>query len=209
MEVVKNHTVKFGNKEINIYCCNGLKYIDIKKVCDNIGINWPGQLKKIKESPKYLRGWKEVGNNKVLCLDKKTFFLWLWGIEPDRVKQNIQKVLVDYQENLDKIIDNFLETLYKKEVEKEFSNKKENLKTLQNKVSVSKEKIELIQQLNSLSPFSNEELFNIRNKILGSVVPGVETKLQPVTQQKNFTSSPHNTPRQQVLSKQESNISYL
>ena len=213
---MESHAIKYGNDEIFIFCYKGLKYIDVKKICDNIGITWPNQLKKIKESPKFLRGWQELtneGNNKVLCLDKKTFFTWLWGIEADRVKQSVQSKVVDYQENLDKVIDKYLDGISKKEVEEEINSRKENLEAIQEKIAVSKKKIELVQQLNSLSPFSNDELFQIRNKILASILPGIKTELQQVSHKTHKENFPQQ--QQQYFNKTlpgsqtESNIGYL
>ncbi len=79
-----------------------LLWVNFRRVCDNLGVNYESQLKKLKD-----KTWATMALNamvaddgktrEIVCIERKSLPMWLATIEPSRVKEAVRKKLEKYQ----------------------------------------------------------------------------------------------------------------
>jgi len=78
-------------------------YLPIRPLCTALGLGWSPQLRKIKadeilaESTRTLRLQTRGGPQVMLCMDLEAIPLWLAGIEPSRVREDLRERLKTYK----------------------------------------------------------------------------------------------------------------
>lgn len=108
---MKTEIVKIENEIIECPVVNEQRYVAIKPVCEMLGIDHPTQTEVLKSHPIFSStiGLIPVvgGDGKLremLCLPLKRFFLWLGGIHPNKVKEEVREGLMKYQELISDIL---------------------------------------------------------------------------------------------------------
>ncbi len=78
-------------------------YLPIKPICTALGVNWGTQFRKIKsddvltESTRTLRLQTRGGPQNLVCMDVEAIPMWLAGIEPSRVREDLRERLISYK----------------------------------------------------------------------------------------------------------------
>jgi hypothetical protein len=78
-------------------------YVAVKKICDDLGIDFSSQLKKIKESSLLSKGLVEIttptngGMQNILYLDSEFLPFYLSGIKEKKCKLEIRPYLLEFQ----------------------------------------------------------------------------------------------------------------
>ena len=99
----KLQTVPFNGNEIISLEKDGVVYVPVKRLCENLGLDWTGQRKKLTEEPRFnYRLISAVGADKKTremgCIPFKKLNGWLFSINPSRVRKDLRKKLEAYQE---------------------------------------------------------------------------------------------------------------
>lgn len=82
-----------------------LVFVPIRPICEYLGLSWTGQLERIKRDPvlsseaKFVRvtRTKSGGNPNLLCLPLEMLPGWLFGVNANRVKPELQPKILRYQ----------------------------------------------------------------------------------------------------------------
>ena len=96
-------TVDFHGQAIIAATIDGKPYVPMKPICDNIGIDWKGQLERIKRHPVMNKGIRMTripstgGEQEMICLPFGMLNGWLFGVDVNRVKAALRDKLMDYQ----------------------------------------------------------------------------------------------------------------
>jgi len=96
-------TVSFCSNEIISFEKNKTIYVPVKRLCENVGLDWTGQRKKLMEDDKFNYGLiSAVGSDKrareMGCIPFKKLNGWLFSINAKRVRKDIREKLEAYQE---------------------------------------------------------------------------------------------------------------
>ena len=109
--LVKVENVKFKNDFVEMVVVAGKDaiaklghrcWVSVKKVCENLGIDFSGQYKKLKsEADSYEAKFIDVKTNggvqKVFCIPLSKLNGWLFTINPNRVKPETKEKLIAYK----------------------------------------------------------------------------------------------------------------
>ena len=106
-------TVQFHGDIIQAVDINGKPHISIRSICDALGINWSGQLQRMKRHDAIgptVCVTHTVGadgkQREIVCLPLDMLNGWLFGITASRVKDPSKRVrLVDYQRECFAVLD--------------------------------------------------------------------------------------------------------
>ena len=96
-------TIQFHNQSLIVLNHENKPYIAMKPVCENIGLNWAAQFKRIQRHHVLGQGVvmmtipSKSGNQEYLCLPISMLNGWLFGIDTNRVKPEIRQKLEQYQ----------------------------------------------------------------------------------------------------------------
>lgn len=98
-------TVDFHGQAIIAATIDGKPFVPMKPICDNIGIDWKGQLERIKRHPVMntcirmtrIQMPGDDQNREVVCLPLGMLNGWLFGVDVNRVKPALRDKLMDYQ----------------------------------------------------------------------------------------------------------------
>lgn len=97
-------TVTFNNQEIPTIFVDGVPYVGMKPIAENIGLDWRAQLKRIQRHEvlnSSVSMIDTVGSHgktrKMLCLPITMLNGWLFGVDVNRVKPAIKDTLIQYQ----------------------------------------------------------------------------------------------------------------
>lgn len=96
-------TVEFHGQNIPTIFHNEKHYVGMKAICENIGLQWEAQYKRIKRHPVLSQGISMMdipskgGIQRMLCLPLEMLNGWLFGVEANRVKAEIKDTLIQYQ----------------------------------------------------------------------------------------------------------------
>lgn len=109
------YTLDFYGDKINVVLKkeNNEIYIVMRKVCENIGLSWATQRRKIQKHHRFQQGiimapiTSSEGERTALFLHKPKFFLWLYSINPDKVAKNIRPKLIRYQDEVELTIEHY------------------------------------------------------------------------------------------------------
>lgn len=103
MSNTKLETIQFHNQQLIVLNHQDKPYIAMKPVCENIGLDWAAQLKRIKRhqvlssSMVMMTTPSKQGLQEYVCLPISMINGWLFGIETSRVKPEIRATLEQYQ----------------------------------------------------------------------------------------------------------------
>jgi len=85
-------------------------YLPIRPICTALGIHWATQRRKIMgdevllESTRTLRLQTRGGPQNLVCMDVEAIPLWLAGIEPSRVREDLRDRLITYKRWVRKVV---------------------------------------------------------------------------------------------------------
>lgn len=98
----------------------GEVYVPIRPICTLLGVDWNGQRRRINRDPVLSAESRTVDvtstegerrvTRKLVCLPLKYLNGWLFGMNPDRVKESVREPLIRYQRECYQVLsDAFLE----------------------------------------------------------------------------------------------------
>jgi hypothetical protein len=97
-------TVPFHGQSLLATLVNDIPHVALKPICENLGVDWEGQRQRISKHPVLsstacmIKAIAEDGKlREMLMLPVKFINGWLFGIDSNRVKPEIQDRLVEYQ----------------------------------------------------------------------------------------------------------------
>jgi hypothetical protein len=85
-------------------------YLPVRPICTALGIHWAAQYRKIKadevllESTRTLRLQTRGGPQNLVCMDVEAIPMWLAGIEPSRVREDLRERLKAYKRWVRKVV---------------------------------------------------------------------------------------------------------
>ena len=106
---IEQKTVLFYNDEITAVLVtehnHKIIYVPIKPICERLGVTWPSQNNRIRRDPVLSKKAKGVfitntpgGKQEMICLPLEYLNGWMFGINANRVKDEIRDKLLIYQE---------------------------------------------------------------------------------------------------------------
>jgi hypothetical protein len=111
LQVVEQKTVLFYEDEITaVRVASGTIYVPIKPLCERLGVAWSPQLRRINRDAVLSKKAKGVtvtvtssgtrggGPQEMICLPLSYLNGWMFGINANRVKEEIRDRLIRYQE---------------------------------------------------------------------------------------------------------------
>ena len=111
-------TVEFNGQQIFAVLVEGKPYVAVKQISDNIGLQWTGQLERIKrhsvmnEGIRVIRTPSNGGDQDATCLPLSMLNGWLFGIKAGSVKDEIRDKVIQYQrECFDVLYQHFMPTV--------------------------------------------------------------------------------------------------
>lgn len=96
-------TIQFYNRTLTTFEQNGIYYVAMKPICENIGLAWNAQYERIKRDEVLSQGMVIIttpsngGEQQTLCLPIQYLNGWLFGIDVKRVKPEIRETLITYK----------------------------------------------------------------------------------------------------------------
>ncbi|CAD5353692.1 phage antirepressor N-terminal domain-containing protein [Salmonella sp. NW514] len=103
LEAVNTSYVPFNGQQIIAVMAAGATYVAMRKIVENIGIDWTGQSVKLRKQKEKF-GCRDIsipskgGVQKMLCIPLKKLNGWLFSINPEKVRADIRDKLIQYQE---------------------------------------------------------------------------------------------------------------
>ena len=102
-------SVDFYGDKVFLVEWNGEPYVPVKPICENLGLDWAGQFRKLKAEK---QRWQvssipqQAGKavQEMLCLPLRKLPAWLMSISPRKVKPELREKLIKYQEECDKVL---------------------------------------------------------------------------------------------------------
>lgn len=99
----KSKIVKFNNQQLSVFIHEDMPYVAMKPICENIGLQWEAQLKRIKRNHVLSKGVSIMdipsngGVQQYICLPLGFLNGWLLGVDANKVKPEIKNTLIKYQ----------------------------------------------------------------------------------------------------------------
>ena len=96
-------SVPFRNETVLAVVADGKFYVPMKPICQNLGLQWEAQHKRIKRHVVMNEGVCDVqipsagGEQEMTCLPLSMLNGWLFGVDVNRVKPALRDKLMDYQ----------------------------------------------------------------------------------------------------------------
>ena len=96
-------TINFNNQQLLTVEKDGIKYVAVKPICENLGLAWAAQFVKIKENQILSEGVSIIeipsdgGIQETICLPIDMINGWLFTINPNKVSEEIRPVVLYYQ----------------------------------------------------------------------------------------------------------------
>lgn len=96
-------TVNFHNQSLITLQKDGIAYVAMKPICENIGLNWDAQRQRINRDEVLAQGTVIItaptkgGLQEMLCLPIHYLNGWLFGVDANRVKAEIKDKLITYK----------------------------------------------------------------------------------------------------------------
>lgn len=96
-------TVNFHNQTLITLQKDGVPYVAMKPICENIGLDWKSQFARINrdevlsEGAFIIQAPTKGGIQKLLCLPIHYLNGWLFGVDVSRVKAEIKQKLITYK----------------------------------------------------------------------------------------------------------------
>lgn len=111
MNQVQN--VSFYGQTIPVFAQNNRYYVAMKPICENIGLDWRAQRKRIIRHDVMAEGVVMMttpssgGEQQTLCLPLDYLNGWLFGVEASRVKPEIRESLLRYQRECFRVLNEY------------------------------------------------------------------------------------------------------
>lgn len=99
----KSKVVKFNNQQVPVFMQEDKPYVLMKPICENIGLDWRSQLKRIKRNHVLSQGVVVMttpstgGEQDYVALPLGYLNGWLLGVDANKVKPEIKDTLIKYQ----------------------------------------------------------------------------------------------------------------
>ncbi len=99
----KPKIVKFNNQQVPVFFHNEKPYVVMKPICENIGLDWRSQLKRIKRNQVLNQGVVMMttpsvkGDQDSVALPLGMLNGWLMGVDANKVRPEIKDTLIKYQ----------------------------------------------------------------------------------------------------------------
>lgn len=99
----KSKVVKFNNQQVPVFMQEDKPYVLMKPICENIGLDWRSQLKRIKRNHVLSQGVVVMttpstgGEQDYVALPLGYLNGWLMGVDANKVKPEIKDTLIKYQ----------------------------------------------------------------------------------------------------------------
>ena len=91
---------------------NGNTWIPLKRICENIGLSYSRQNKKVKNDKRFRHSLMVIpskgGEQNTLCLDYNHLGGWLYTINPNKIQETIKPNLISYQKEITGVINDYL-----------------------------------------------------------------------------------------------------
>lgn len=105
--------VQFHDQSLTAAIIDSIPYVAMKPICENIGIQWHGQLERIKRHPVLN---SVIRMTRITASDGKLYEMamlpldylngWLFGVDTNRVKNGTREKLIEYQRECFKVLAN-------------------------------------------------------------------------------------------------------
>lgn len=95
--------VEFQGQNIDAVWDGENAWVVVKRICENLGIDHSNQNKKIQSNKAYEQRYSAItipsegGEQETFCLRLDALTLWLASIQPNRVKEEVRDLLIQYQ----------------------------------------------------------------------------------------------------------------
>lgn len=99
----KSKVVKFNNQQVPVFMQEDKPYVLMKPICENIGLDWRSQLKRIKRNHVLSQGVVVMttpstgGEQDYVALPLGYLNGWLLSVDANKVKPEIKDTLIKYQ----------------------------------------------------------------------------------------------------------------
>lgn len=110
MNQVQN--ISFHGQTVAVFSQNNQHYVAMKPICENIGLQWEAQLKRIQRNAILNTAMSMMdtpsngGKQKTACLPLDYLNGWLFGVDTKRVKPEIRERLLTYQRECFRVLNN-------------------------------------------------------------------------------------------------------
>lgn len=110
MNQVQN--ISFHGQTVPVFTRNQTHYVAMKPICENIGLQWEAQLKRIQRNAILNTAMSMMdtptngGKQKTACLPLDYLNGWLFGVDAKRVKPEIRERLLTYQRECFRVLNN-------------------------------------------------------------------------------------------------------
>lgn len=103
IEAANTTEVSFNGQQLITAMSNGVAYVAMKPIVENLGMSWSSQIRKIlNQSEKYGYAHMSIpsksGIQQMLCIPLRKLNGWLFSINPAKVRADIRDQLIKYQE---------------------------------------------------------------------------------------------------------------
>lgn len=109
-------TIDFNGQPLITIEQDGIHYTAVKPICENIGLNWDAQRKRISrddvlsEGAVIMTAPSKGGNQEMLCLPIDYLNGWLFGVDAKRVNPGIKDALIQYKKDCYKVLHDYWHT---------------------------------------------------------------------------------------------------
>ena len=109
-------TIDFNGQPLITIEQDGIHYTAVKPICENIGLNWDAQRKRISrddvlsEGAVIMTAPSKGGNQEMLCLPIDYLNGWVFGVDAKRVKPEIKDTLIQYKKECYKVLHDYWHT---------------------------------------------------------------------------------------------------
>ena len=100
----KPKIVKFNNQQVPVFFHNDKPYVAMKPICENIGLDWVSQHKRLKRNHVLNSTMvimtivaQDSKEREAVCLPLGFLNGWLMGVDANKVRPEIKETLVKYQ----------------------------------------------------------------------------------------------------------------
>ncbi|MBK2258981.1 phage antirepressor N-terminal domain-containing protein [Francisella philomiragia] len=137
-------TIKFHNQDIVVASQNGIDYVSAKHICDNLGIDWGSQHRKItkddvlKSSIVIMTIEGEHGKSReMLMIPVEYLNGWLFTISPNKVNPEIKEKIIEYKKECYKVLNDYF---------KHGVAVNDNFKDTQKQIDILSEKLSILEK---------------------------------------------------------------
>ena len=99
----KSKIVKFNNQQVPVFIQGDKPYVLMKPICENIGLDWNSQKKRINRNAVLSKGKVMMtspsngGDQEYIALPLGMLNGWLMGVDANKVRPEIKDTLIKYQ----------------------------------------------------------------------------------------------------------------